>query len=321
MVTPPRIERRAHVPEDAAGDRFDRVLARLFPEFSRGRLQAWTRDGQITLDGAAVKPSARVRGGETVAVDARPDAAGDLAPEPIALNIVHQDDAIIVLNKPAGLVVHPAAGHPSGTLQNALLHHDASLAAIPRAGLVHRLDKLTSGVMVVARTLTSHQALVRQLQERTMSRRYLALARGSMIAGGTVDAPIGRSPYDRKRMAVIAGARSAVTHYRIRERFTAFTLLDVRLETGRTHQIRVHLAHLRHPLVGDPVYGGRGGPPRGAGEALRDAIQTFPRQALHAYRLSLDHPGSQRRVTYEAEIPSDMETLLGEVRRDASQQT
>ena len=242
-------------------------------------------------------------------------------PEALALNVIHEDADIIVLDKPAGLVVHPAAGHASGTLQNALLHFDPTLSSIPRAGLVHRLDKLTSGVMVVARSLRAHHSLVDQLQTRTMGRQYLALTRGAMVAGGSIDEPLGRHPKDRKKMAVIAGGKSAVTHYRVRERFASFTYLDVSLETGRTHQIRVHMAHCRHPLVGDPNYGGRGGPPKGAGADLSAALQAFPRQALHAYQLSLTHPEHGESCLYEAPVPADMQGLLTALRDDPSQQT
>ncbi len=249
----------ARIPPSAAGRRFDQALAELFPDFSRSRLTAWVRSGDVLLDGAVVLPRHIVRGDEVVTLHAQPTQAVELAPESIALDIRYEDAEVLVINKPAGLVVHPGAGQPGGTLQNALLHHDARLAEIPRAGIVHRLDKDTSGLMVVARTLRAHTALVEQLQARAVHRQYEAVVYGAMIAGGKVDAPVGRHPHDRVKQAVVEedSGRAAVTHYRVRERFRAHTLVECRLETGRTHQIRVHMAHIRHPLVGDTVYGTR----------------------------------------------------------------
>lgn len=313
------VRRSARVPEEAAGSRFDQVLAQLFPEFSRGRLAAWIRSGEARLAGVPVKPATRVRGGEAVDLEAALAAEPDTVPEDLPLTLVHEDDDVLVVDKPSGLVVHPAAGHAHGTLQNALLHFDPQLANIPRAGIVHRLDKLTSGVMVVARSLQAHHSLVAQLQDRSLSRRYRALAVGRMVAGGTVDAPLGRHPRDRKRRAVVPGGKHAVTHYRIRERFRHHTYLDVSLETGRTHQIRVHLAHIRHPLVGDPVYGGRRGLPAGAGPTLRDRLTGFGRQALHAHRLAFQHPATGHRAEFSAPEPSDLTDLLDSLRDDPSQ--
>jgi 23S rRNA pseudouridine1911/1915/1917 synthase len=231
-------------------------------------------------------------------------------PQSIAIDLVHADEDIIVVNKPAGLVVHPAAGNPDGTLQNALLNFDGNLATLPRSGIVHRLDKETSGVMVVARSLRAHTSLVEQLQNRTMSRIYRAVASGDMVAGGTVDAPIGRHPKDRKRMAVVGSGKPAVSHYRVLKHFNGATYLEVSLESGRTHQIRVHMAHIGHPLAGDPVYGRAVKIRRGFPASLVEAVRSFPRQALHAYKLSLVHPGSKRAVEYQSPLPDDIQALL-----------
>ncbi len=302
------------IPEQAAGRRLDQVLAGLFPRYSRSRLQQWTKQGQVLLDGKPATVRQRVLGGEVVEVRAELQAEGAVEPENIELDIVYQDEQVLVINKPAGLVVHPAAGNRAGTLQNALLYLEPALATVPRAGIVHRLDKDTSGLMVVARTLEAHTSLVGQLQARTVSREYLALVHTVLTAGGTVDAPIGRHPKDRLRMAVVESGKPAVSHYRVLERFAAHTLVQVRLETGRTHQIRVHMAHIHCPLVGDPVYGGRPRIPRGASERLREALQNFRRQALHARRLAFVHPQSGETVSWEAEPPEDLAALLDVVR-------
>jgi 23S rRNA pseudouridine1911/1915/1917 synthase len=244
-----------------------------------------------------------------------------LAPESIALDIRYEDADLLVINKPAGLTVHPGAGQPGGTLQNALLHHDPKLAEIPRAGIVHRLDKDTSGVMVVARSLRAHAALVQALQARDVHRQYLAVVYGTMIAGGSVDAPIGRHPRDRLRQAIVEGPTSkpAVTHYRVRERFRAHTLIECRLETGRTHQIRVHLAHVRHSLVGDQLYGQGLKLPKGATPELAETMRAFKRQALHAEKLEFAHPVSGKLVSVEVEMPADMRALLAALRADSSE--
>ena len=295
--------------------RLDQAAAELFTGFSRGRLQKWIRSGALRVDGQAQKPTYRVSGGETLVLDAEPEYRDDVRAENISLDIVSADEDIIVLIKPAGLVVHPAAGNPDGTLQNALLHFDPRLAALPRAGIVQRLDKDTSGIMVVARSERAHNSLVRQLQSRTMSRIYRAVALGDMISGGTVDAPIGRHPVDRKRMAVVASGRPAVSHYRILERFPGISYIEVSLETGRTHQIRVHMAHIGHPLVGDPVYGRSTRRRRGMTDAQHDLLRAFPRQALHAVRIELSHPGSGEAVAFDAPLPADFERLLTELRQ------
>ncbi|MFC7302338.1 23S rRNA pseudouridine(1911/1915/1917) synthase RluD [Cognatiluteimonas weifangensis] len=310
--------RRAVVPEAAAGRRFDAVLAELFPEYSRSRLAAWIKSGDALLAGAPARPRDPVRGGEAVLLHAAPDTQTEAAPEDIPLAVLYEDREVLVLDKPAGLVVHPGAGNPAGTLVNALLHRDPALAALPRAGIVHRLDKDTSGAMVVARTLPAHTALVAQLAARTVHRQYLALVVGALVSGGTAHAAIDRHPRDRLRMAVREGGRDAVTHFRLRERFRAHTLLECRLETGRTHQIRVHMAHLKHPIVGDPLYGGPLKLPRGAGDALVAALRGFRRQALHAESLEFVHPASGEPLRVDAPLPADLRALLQALREDAA---
>jgi 23S rRNA pseudouridine1911/1915/1917 synthase len=309
----------ARIPPSAAGRRFDQALAELFPDFSRSRLTAWVRSGDVLLDGAVVLPRHIVRGDEAVTLRAQPTQAVELAPESIALDIRYEDAEVLVINKPAGLVVHPGAGQPGGTLQNALLHHDARLAEIPRAGIVHRLDKDTSGLMVVARTLRAHTALVEQLQARAVHRQYEAVVYGAMIAGGKVDAPVGRHPHDRVKQAVVEedSGRAAVTHYRVRERFRAHTVVECRLETGRTHQIRVHMAHIRHPLVGDATYGTRLKLPKAATPELVEMLRAFRRQALHAEKLEFAHPKTRKPVSVVAERPGDMEQLVRTLREDS----
>jgi len=310
----------ARIPPEAAGRRFDQALAELFPDYSRSRLSAWVKAGDVLLDGETVQPRRIVNGGETVTLRAQLTQEVPLAPEQIALDVRYEDDDILVVNKPAGLVVHPGAGQPGGTLQNALLNFDAGLAAIPRAGIVHRLDKDTSGVMVVARTLRAHTALVEQLQSRSVHRQYEAVVYGAMIAGGSVDAPIGRHPHDRIKQAVVENSASkpAVTHYRVRERFRAHTLIECRLETGRTHQIRVHMAHVRHPLVGDAVYGGGLRLPKGATPELVAALHAFRRQALHAEKLEFTHPVDGRTISVSVERPADLELLVRALRDDSA---
>jgi 23S rRNA pseudouridine1911/1915/1917 synthase len=309
-----RIHLTAQIPEALAGRRLDQALAELFPSYSRSRLQQWIKAGQVLLNQQPVLARYRVAGGEHVEIDAQLQLETEARPQAIGLDVRFQDEHLLVLNKPAGLVVHPAAGNPDGTLQNALLYYDPRLASLPRAGIVHRLDKDTSGLMVVARSLSAHRSLVAQLQARTVQREYLALVQSVLAAGGTVDAPIGRHPRDRLRMAVVASGKPAITHYRVVERFTAHTLVRARLETGRTHQIRVHMAHIRCPLVGDPLYGGRQKLPRGASAELRETLSAFRRQALHAARLQLLHPASGEAVSWEAELPNDFKFLIEALR-------
>ncbi|MES2606313.1 MAG: 23S rRNA pseudouridine(1911/1915/1917) synthase RluD [Pseudomonadota bacterium] len=294
------------------GLRFDQVAAQLFPEFSRARLQEWIKDGQLTLNGAPARAKDRVLEGDQLVLLAEMEAAVDFLPEQMALDILYEDDDVIVVNKPVGLVVHPAAGNYTGTLLNGLLAHCPVLQTLPRAGIVHRLDKDTSGLMVVAKNLNAHQELVGQLQERTVSRHYQAVVQGIATAGGTVDAPIGRHHVQRQKRAVSEAddARPAVTHYRVVNRFRSHSQLAVQLETGRTHQIRVHMAHIGMPIVGDQVYGGRLKPPRGAAPELLDFLQSFKRQALHAGVLGFDHPATGDFMSWEAPMPADMQELL-----------
>lgn len=268
----------------------------------------------MLVDGRVLRPRDRVEGGELVELDSEPEVVSTCLAEDLPLEIVFEDESVIVINKPAGLVVHPAAGNWQGTLQNALLHHDPQLAALPRAGLVHRIDKDTTGLLVVARTLAAHKSLVDQLQARTIKREYLAIVHGVMTAGGTIDEPIGRHSVDRKKYAVHSNGKSAVTHYRVSERMTQHTLVRVNLETGRTHQIRVHMAHVRFPLVGDPVYGGRSRIPRGCSESMIVRLQKFRRQALHAARLVLQHPGRGESCEWSIDMPQDMSGLLEDLR-------
>lgn len=302
------------IPPECAGQRLDQALARLLPQHSRGRLQAWIKEGLATLDGVTVdEPKRKVRGGEALRLAAAPlPEQQAFAPEAIPLAVVYEDAHLLVVDKPAGLVVHPAAGNWSGTLLNALLHHHPGAAALPRAGIVHRLDKETSGLMVVAKTLEAQTDLVRQLQARTVKREYAALAKGAIGAGGTVNAPIGRHPTQRIKMAVVPGGKPGITHYRVLERLPGATLVECSLETGRTHQIRVHLAHIGHPLVGDPVYG------TGQGRAnLPAAARDFPRQALHARRLGLIHPANGQPMAWESPLPDDFTALLEALRHAA----
>ena len=306
----------ARIPETSAGRRFDQVLAELFPDYSRSRLSAWIKSGAARLDGAEVIPRHIVRGGEAVVLEIRLEREIGALGEDIPLDIRYEDADVIVVNKPPGLVVHPGAGNPAGTLQNALLHHYPGLAEVPRGGLVHRLDKDTSGLLVVARTLRAHTTLVAQLSERDVHRQYAAVVYGKMVAGGRVDASIGRHSRDRLKQAVREDGREAVTHYRVRERFRALTSIECRLETGRTHQIRVHMAHIRHPLVGDSQYGTGLKLPKGASELLVEALRGFHRQALHAERLEFAHPADGRTIAVEAELPADMAALIEALRED-----
>ena len=312
------IRHEAEVPLTAAGRRFDQALAEMFPDYSRSRLSGWIKSGAVTLDGAQAPPRQLLRGGERVLLQVELEAEVTSAPEDIALDIVYEDEHLLVLNKPAGLVVHPGAGNPAGTLLNALLHHDPGLAVLPRAGIVHRLDKDTSGLMVVARTLPTYTALVDLLSRHEVERQYEAVVLGTMVSGGTVDEPIGRSMGDRLRQAVRdeEDGKRAVTHYRLRERFRAHSLLQCQLETGRTHQIRVHLSHINHPLVGDPLYGGGLKLPKGASAELIATLRGFRRQALHAEKLSFVHPMTDEMLSFSAERPADQWALIEALRAD-----
>jgi len=311
-----RLELSATVPAEMAGQRLDRTLAVLFPDYSRSRLKEWIEAERVLVDGRPARPRDPVHGGERVALCASMEADASWQPQPLALEVVYQDADLIVLNKPAGVVVHPGAGNPEATLANALLHFDPSLANLPRAGIVHRLDKDTSGLLVVARSLRAHKQLIKQLQARAVTREYEAIVSGVLVAGGSVSAQIGRHPRERTRMAVVEGGREAVTHYRVLHRYRAHTHLRLKLETGRTHQIRVHMAHLGHPVVGDQVYGGRLRLPPGASESLNNTLRTFRRQALHAVRLSLRHPDTGEHIEWQAPLPADMQHLLGVLAAD-----
>lgn len=304
-------ELTAQVPFSMGGLRFDQAASELFPDFSRSRLQAWIKDGQLKINGKLGKAKDKVIGGETLDLNAELEAQGDWQPEEIQLDIVHEDDDLLIINKQAGLVVHPAAGNYTGTLVNALLNHIPELINLPRAGIVHRLDKETTGLMVVAKTLEAHTDLVAQLADRTVSREYEAVAVGAMTGGGTVNAPMGRHPIHRKLMAVLSqGGKRAVTHYRVATRFPHHTHIKVKLETGRTHQIRVHMAHIGFALVGDKTYGKSFKIPKGANAALVEALKAFPRQALHAAKLGLEHPGTGEYTEWTAPIPEDFKGLL-----------
>ena len=314
-----QLELDIEVPAELAGLRLDQAAAELIPDYSRARLQGWIKSGQLTVNGAAAKPRDKLFGGERLSLRAELEPQGEWLAQAIDLKIVYEDDSLLVIDKPAGLVVHPAAGNPDGTLLNGLLHHCPALEMIPRAGIVHRLDKDTSGLMVVAKTLPAQTSLVAQLKDRSVSRLYDAIVQGLLSGGGTVDAPIGRHRQNRLKMAVLDfGGKEAITHYRVQERFQAQTLVRCKLETGRTHQIRVHMAHIRHPLVGDPLYGGRPKLPAEAPAALVRALQAFPRQALHAAELALLHPQSGEEMHWSTPMPADMLQLLAQLRAGSS---
>lgn len=293
-----------------SGMRLDQAIAELMPDYSRSRLQQWIKQGCITVNGGQYKPKEKVKANDLIEVNAELEPQGDWLPEPMDLNIVFEDESILVLNKPVGLVVHPAAGNYSGTLVNGLLHYNPALNNVPRAGIVHRLDKDTSGLMVVAKTLQAHAHIVAQLQDRSMGREYEALVTGVMTGGGTVDEPIARHSRDRKKMTVTPFGKPAVTHYRLIKKFEHHTHIRVKLETGRTHQIRVHMAHIGYPLVGDPTYAGRSRVPAGTSAEFKEALKSFPRQALHAKKLTLIHPADEEEVSWEVELPDDMRALL-----------
>ena len=310
------IQLTAEVPADLGGQRLDQVAAQLFDEYSRSRLSAWIKEGRLTVDGTVLRPKDVVYSGSVLALEAEQEAQGEWVAQDIPLNIVYEDEHLLVIDKPAGLVVHPAAGHADGTLLNALLHHVPDIINVPRAGIVHRLDKDTTGLMVVAKTLQAQTKLVDQLQKRSVSRIYECVSIGVITAGGTINAPIGRSSANRQRMAVIDGGKPAVTHYRVLERFRSHTHVRVKLETGRTHQIRVHMTHVGFPLVGDPLYAGRFRIPPAASPTLVQTLREFPRQALHARFLELEHPATGKRMKWESPLPEDFVWLLSLLRQD-----
>ncbi len=310
------IQLSAEVPSELGGQRLDQVAAQIFAEHSRSRLAGWIKEGRLTVDGAVLRPRDIVYGGARLALEAEREAQVEFLAQDIALNIVFEDEHLLVIDKPAGLVVHPAAGHADGTLLNALLHHAPELASVPRAGIVHRLDKDTTGLMVVAKSLEAHTNLVAQLQARTVSRIYEAIVVGVVTAGGTVDAPIGRHSQQRQKMAVSKTGKPAVSHYRVLERFRAHTHVRVKLETGRTHQIRVHMAHIHFPLVGDPVYGGRFRIPPAANPLLVESLRDYPRQALHARFLELETRRVASAWAGSRSCPDDFVELLNLLRGD-----
>ncbi len=309
------IKQRLQITNAQAGIRFDQALHQLLPAYSRSRIQQWIDQGFVLVNYRQAKIRQKVVAGDWIDLDVPQQAQiSDLA-QPIDFEIIHQDDDLFIVNKPAGLVVHPAAGHPDGTLVNGLLARDAELQQLPRAGIVHRLDKDTTGVMMVARNLPAYHWLVEELQARRVKREYLALAQGVVSEGGTVEGAIGRHPKNRKKMSVQSNGKPAVTHFQVSRQFQHHSLLKVQLETGRTHQIRVHMAHIHHPLLGDPVYGGRGRLPSAMGDDLAGGIRGFERQALHAENLAFVHPGSKQEVRFHAPLPADFESLIEQLSR------
>jgi 23S rRNA pseudouridine1911/1915/1917 synthase len=305
-----RVTEKVTVESGYEGRRFDQVLAELFPDYSRSRLQSWIREGLALLDGDIVQPRAKLKAGQQIELTPAFEEPSVDAAEPIQLEIVFEDADLLVINKPAGLVVHPGSGNPAGTLMNGLLHYAPELEQLPRAGILHRIDKDTTGLLLVARSIAAHTRLVRDLEQRLIKREYRAVCHDRLTAGETVDAPIGRHRTQRTRMAVSEGGKPAVTHYRVLARFAAHSFIAARLETGRTHQIRVHLAWRHHPLVGDPVYGGRLKIPQGADQPLTEALKGFRRQALHASDLGLMHPVSAQPMQFHAPLPDDLLGLL-----------
>ena len=300
----------ATVPDEMAGMRLDQILSSLFSDYSRSKLQTWVKSERVKVDGVFLKTRTRLEGGEWIELDAEPEAVLNCEAENIPLDIVYEDEALLIVNKPAGLVVHPGAGNWTGTLQNALLYYNESLNVLPRAGIIHRIDKETSGLLMIAKTLAAHYSLSNQLQLRTIKREYIAVVRGWMTAGGTIDEPIGRHPQDRIRYTVRDEGKEAVTHYRLMERFERYSVIRVKLETGRTHQIRVHMAHLHYPLVGDPLYGGSFQMPAKCSPTLETELRGFKRQALHATKLGLVHPVTQENMYWEQALPQDMTLLI-----------
>jgi len=304
----------AEVPIELAGKRLDQILVEIFPDYSRNKLQTWVKAGRVTVDAEQLKAKDRLVGGEELILDAEAEEVTEYLAEDIALDIVYEDEDILIVNKPAGLVVHPGAGNWSGTLQNALLFHLPDAVTIPRSGIVHRIDKDTSGLLMVAKTLAAHHSLVEQLQAREIHREYLAITIGRMTGGGTLNEPIGRHPTERMKFAVRDNGKPAITHYRVLERFLRNTLIQVKLETGRTHQIRVHMAYLRLPLVGDPMYSGRFQMPKDCGQELEKVLRSFKRQALHAEKLGLIHPRTGEYCEWQLPMPADMQDLLSALR-------
>lgn len=312
---PKQISLSHQIAEKSAGLRLDQAAVGLFPDYSRGRLQQWIKQGELTIDGKQAKPSSRVVGGEVLRIEAQLIAEGEVEPQDIPLDIIFSDDHLLVLNKPVGLVIHPAAGNWDGTLQNALLNYDPELDTLPRSGIVHRLDKDTSGVMVVARSLKAHASLVNQLQTRSMSRIYQAVVKGETPPSGTIDAAIDRNPRDRKKMAIVKSGRSAISHYKLKQRLPGTSHVEISLESGRTHQIRVHMTHIGYPIIGDLLYGRGPIKQKGLPVSAIEAINGFPRQALHAQTLKLIHPGSGKECEFSAPLADDMRELIETLRQ------
>ncbi|AZV75957.1 23S rRNA pseudouridine(1911/1915/1917) synthase RluD [Coxiella burnetii] len=315
-----RIELKKIIPPELAGARLDQVLAKLFPDYSRSQLQNWIRGGHVKVDGIQkTKAREKVRENQFIEIEAQLEPNERWVPQPIPLDVIYEDETLLVINKPVGLIVHPGAGVRDQTLINALLHYDPSLSVVPRAGIIHRLDKDTSGLLLIARTLASHHALIKAMKARQIVREYEAIVKGVLISGRTIEAPVGRHPIHRTRMAVVEFGRPAITHFRIIKRYRAHTHIRVQLETGRTHQIRVHMAHIHHPLAGDPVYGSHVGIPVHLSDPLQTALKTLKRQALHAATLQFSHPFDQRPMACHAPLPADMAHLLECLEDDYSQ--
>lgn len=310
------ISLKAEVSEQLSGNRLDQIAAKLFPEYSRSRLQSWIRDGALLVNNKQLRPRDRIETGDLLVVEAQLESTESWIAEPLPLDIIFEDEHLLVVNKATDVVVHPAAGHQQGTLLNGILYHHPAQKELPRAGIVHRLDKDTTGLMVVAKSLPAHADLVSQLQAREVSREYEAVVHGVLTGGGTVDRPLGRHAVNRKKRAVVEMGQEAITHYRVINRFRSHTHVQVNLETGRTHQIRAHMAHLNNGLVGDPLYGGRFQLPAACSNELGDCLRNFKRQALHARRLALIHPISRKEVSWEVGIPADMQELIMQLRND-----
>lgn len=309
---------KSEVPEHLSGKRLDQIAAQLFPEYSRARLQNWIKQGSLRVNSLQLRARDKLQTGDTIELVTELEAEETWIAEDLPLNIMFEDEHLIVLNKATDMVVHPAAGHRQGTVLNGLLHHCPELKEVPRAGIVHRLDKDTTGLMVVAKTIESHLSLVKQLQDRTVTREYQAVVHGVLTGGGRLDFPLGRHPVNRKKRTVVpTEGQEAITHFWVMQRFRSYTHVRVRLETGRTHQIRIHMAHSKHPLVGDPLYGGRLRLPAACSAELADELKNFKRQALHAAKLALQHPASNEEMEWETELPADMLQLLKALKEDA----
>jgi 23S rRNA pseudouridine1911/1915/1917 synthase len=308
------IQKQLTVPREYHNQRIDSVLAHLLPEYSRSQISAWIKNGTATLNQKTCKPKDKVADGDHIEINVDLNLVDhnfdQCAPEDIPLHIIFEDEELLVLNKPTNMVVHPGAGNREHTLVNALLHHAPTLHHLPRAGIIHRLDKDTTGLLVVAKTITAHTSLVRQMQAREIQRHYITLVQGHLISGGTIDTNYGRHPRNRLKMAVLENGRQAITQYAIKKQYQDYTLLDVKLMTGRTHQIRVHLAHINHPVIGDSLYGGRMRLPTNASQELKTRLQEFKRQALHACLLTFLHPKTETELSFTAPLPDDFKLLL-----------